>query len=107
MINWDKPLECEYGDVEYESTNERNTKWVRLDNIEWAVRFDGTPTVHWMPRVYNKKPEPKAGEYWLIKDVNNHERVAYFDGKMFIDGPTCNEAYLDVILIDKMERVEG
>lgn len=108
-IDWDKPLECERGTVMVIRREEDETLNVRtMDGLVswWANGETGEPLDGWMPRVYNKKPEPKANEYWLIKDVHDHERVVYFDGQMFTDGPTCNEAYLEVTLVTKMERVE-
>jgi len=107
MINWDKPVECVYGDVEYVSTNERNTKWVRLDNTEWAVAPNGAPLDSWMPCVYNKKPEPKTNEYWLCESNEfSGQAVLSFHGNHW-EGANEEYGLGHITPLYKMERVEG
>lgn len=108
-IDWDKKLECEYGEIHYASPVAKSNSmiekhyWVVLDcsldglqGASWTVKQEGTPIDPWMPRVYNTKRKPKKGEYWVCKDIDEMERVLYCDGYMYLDGPELNEAYLEV-----------
>lgn len=85
-IDWDKPLECEHGEVKYllaaEKHHGRTIHWVGMGSSKisgllsahWHVYEDGTPIDGWMPRVYNAKRKPKEGEWWMCRTVGDAER---------------------------------
>lgn len=122
-IDWDKPLlvKSKYGD-EWRVTRRKTGsisrdmagKVLRIMNFtsngfdsEWVVDEEGYDTNGLMPRVYNKKPEPKEGEWWMTYA----NKPMFFDGvnwKATGDGDVSRlYPQEDFTPLYKMERVEG
>lgn len=91
-IDWDKPLECEHGEIYYahpipKSNSTTPYYWVVMDcsldglqGASWTVMGDGTPIDPWMPRVYNAKRKPKEGEWWLVQSISGKVTAMFYKG---------------------------
>lgn len=108
-IDWDKPLVIKTDgkelSVEFLHKDACGCWMVAFEEASWAVRFDGMPTVHWMPLVYNKKPVPKAGEWWMCEIVNPIRKYPHIE-RVLKWGDDIDRPSDHITPLYKMERVK-